>query len=226
MDTTSTFKPLWGGRHVFTTAHSARSASLSALSASAPESSCTYSSPWSSPSVFNGGSLLLFSCLKSFLRLHPSNEADPAVPGLSPLDDWRPQDRKNWPAGRAKEMSETHPAQFGLMNRNKSGSRARGISLNQLKSFSELLFLTLSVESGAFCQFLTVFPRSNRQHLMPSLDGVHPTFMLYSARISSSLFFLQNSIPPSGSCSMYLLQEICKSVYSTNGFFAPNSLYW
>lgn len=46
--------------------------------------SCTNSSSRSSLCVFNGGSLLLFSCLMGFLLLNPSDEADPAVLGIIP----------------------------------------------------------------------------------------------------------------------------------------------
>lgn len=46
--------------------------------------SCTNSPSCSSLCVFNGGSLLLFSCLMGFSLLNPSDEADPAVLGIIP----------------------------------------------------------------------------------------------------------------------------------------------
>lgn len=46
--------------------------------------SCTNSSSCSSLSVFNGGSLLLFSGLMGFSLLNPSDEAGPAVLGIIP----------------------------------------------------------------------------------------------------------------------------------------------
>lgn len=51
------------------------------------DSSCTIFSSCSSLRVFNGGSLLLFSCLMGFSLLNPSDEADPAVLGIIP--SWR-----------------------------------------------------------------------------------------------------------------------------------------
>lgn len=77
--------------------------------------SCTISSSCSSLSVFKCGSLLLFSCLMGFLLLNPSDEADPAVLGIIPSDEWWPQDWRQLTSWMILSMSPKLPLSFSAI---------------------------------------------------------------------------------------------------------------
>lgn len=207
--------------------------------------SCTNSPSCSSLCVFNGGSLLLFSCLMGFLLLNPSDEADPAVLGIIP--SWWVM---TWGLEPADLQAEREGCQrFLQLNLNWWTRIILAAGLMELASTSNLSqFLSSRWCFGSFSLTLSLFyyrkPLSttrvsyhhNTKQL--SLSGWYPVathpclYALLCKKLSlkmppSSLLCHQNSIRASRPCSTDLLEETSfKSVYPTDGFFIPNSSQW
>lgn len=193
--------------------------------------------------AFNGGSLLLFSCLMLGFSLPTKWRPILLSLGLS-SDEWWPEDWSQ-PTCRQRErrMSKVPPAQFELDEPAGPGSRAYGTGLNQ-QSFSIFVFecvlavfhftLSLStIENHSPPPGLVTY--HNTKQLSLSGDGTQwlltPAYTLYFARNfllkmpPSSLLCHQNLYV----CLLALLnwspQETFKSVYPT-GWLLYSKFQW